>query len=174
MTKNIKELCGFLGLTEYYRKFVANYGSIALPLTQLLKKEKFSWNVEVDEACQRLKSMMVEILILGLPNFKETFEIESDASGVGTGKCCPLAYFSQALLSTHRYKAVYEWELMAILFAIQKWRSYLLERHFVVRTNQKSLNFLLEQRVIAGEYQRWIAKLLGYDFHIEYKHGREN
>lgn len=174
MTKNIKELRGFLGFTEYYRKFVANYGSIALPLTQLLKKEKFSWNVEADEAFQRLKSTMVEILILGLPNFKETFAIESDALGVGTGKCCPLAYFSQALPSTHRYKAVYEWELMAILFAIQKWRSYLLERHFVVRTNQKSLNFLLEQCVIAGEYQRWIAKLWGYDFHIEYKRGREN
>lgn len=85
----------------------------------------------------------------------------------------PLAFFSQALPPSHRHKAVHEWELMAIVFAIQKWRPYLLGCKFVVRTDQKSLKFLLE-RVIAGDYQKWIAKLLGYDFYIEYKRGLEN
>lgn len=85
-----------------------------------------------------------------------------------------LAFFSHALPPTHRLKAVYERELIAIVLAVQKWRPYLLGRQSRVRTDQKSLKFLLEQWIIAGDYQKWVAKLMGYDFLIEYKKGPEN
>ncbi|MCI50196.1 enzymatic polyprotein, partial [Trifolium medium] len=77
----------------------------------------------------------------------------------------PLAFLSQALL-----KSVYERELMAIVLAVQKWRHYLLGSHFVIKTDQRSLKYLLEQRLLEGDQQ----KLLGYDFEIQYKEGKDN
>ncbi|WVZ15409.1 hypothetical protein V8G54_012975 [Vigna mungo] len=163
--KDIRSLRGFLGLTGYYRRFVRNYGMIAKPLTQLLKKNGFLWSVEAKSAFNELKSAMTSLPTLAMPDFDLSFVIETDA---------PPTFISQALSEKAKARSVYERELMAIVLAVQKWRQYLLGHHFIIRTDQKSLRFLLEKRVLTGDQLKWVTKLMGYDFEIQYKPGADN
>ena len=115
---------------------------------------------------------MTTVPILALPDFNKPLVIKTDASGVGVGAVLmqdqrPIAYYSHILPQRNRLKSVYERELMAIVFAIQKWRPYLL-------LFKKLLKYLLEQRLISEEHQKWLTKLLGYTFEIQYRLGLEN
>lgn len=118
-----------------------HYGLLAKHLTQLLRKRQFCWSEEAQQAFDKLKQAMVTTLVLALPNFKETFEIETDASDVGIGtvlmqKGQPIAFLSKALGETHKHMSIYEKEFLALIMAVERWRQYLqrqelsdLQRH---------------------------------------------
>jgi hypothetical protein len=149
--QNAKELHGFLGLFGYYRKFVKNFGIIAKPLTNLLKKHIiFVWTEEHTLAFSLLKTARAPVL--ALPNFTHPFAIETDASGSGVGAVLlqdghPLAYVSKPLGIKNMGLSAYEKEYLEILLAVDHWRSYLQHGIFQIFTDQKSLIHLNEQHL---------------------------
>jgi hypothetical protein len=129
--QNTKELHSFLGLAGYYRKFVRNFGIISQPLNDLLKKGVlFLWTSVHEKAFQTLKQALMTTPVLAIPDFSKPFIIETDASDVGIGVVLmqgghPLAFLSKAFGPKFRGLSTYEKEYMAILVAVQHWRSYL-------------------------------------------------
>ena len=177
--QSIKEVRGFLGLTGYYRRFIRGYGSIAKPLTDLLKKGAFQWGTVAQDAFDKLKQAMVTAPVLALPKFSEEFVVESDASHQGIGAILsqngrPLAYFSKILSARHQALSVYEKEMLAILMAVKKWSSYLVGRHFKIKTDHQSLKFLLDQKTCTPAQQQWVIKMMGFDYEVVYRKGNTN
>lgn len=122
---------------------------------------------------------MIKAPVLALPNFNKPFVIETDASGGGMGAVLmqqgqPIAFMSKALSTQHQALSVYEKELLALVSAVQKWRPYLIGKTFVVRTDHQSLKHLLEQRISTPAQQKWLTKLMDYDYTVVYKKGKDN
>ena len=120
---NISELRGFLGLIWYYRKFVKDYGIIARPLTNLLKKGQFKWHRENETAFLALKRAMISTPILAMPNFHDAFAIETNTFWDGIGAALsqhskPVAYMRRALGVTKKSWSRYAKEMLTIVEAI--------------------------------------------------------
>ena len=153
---NISELRGFLELTRYYRKFVKNYSIVARALNNLLKKGQFGWHEEVETAFLALKQVMTTAPTLAMPNFKDVFTVETDASGNGIGAVLtkqgkPMVFMSRALGVAKTSWSTYSKEMLAIIEAICLWRPYLLRRKLYIQTDQRSLKYLLEQCITTPE-----------------------
>ncbi|XP_066373676.1 uncharacterized mitochondrial protein AtMg00860-like [Miscanthus floridulus] len=121
---------GFLGLAGYYHKFVHNFGSIATPLTALLKKEGFSWTDAAAVGFDVLKAAVTLAPILAMPDFTKDFVVECDASSHGFGAVLIqdahlIVFFSRPIVPRHRSHTAYERELICLVHAIQHWRPYL-------------------------------------------------
>ena len=117
--------------------------------------------------------------VLILPYLQQEFVIETDPSNLGIGvvlmqKERPISYFSKKLSLRMQQASAYVRELYAIIEAVKKWRQYLLGRRFFIRTDQTSLRALLDQVVQTPEQQQYLAKLLGYQYKIVYKLGRDS
>ena len=117
---------------------------------------------------------MVTAPVLALPDFTKSFIVETDASGEGIGAVLmqdshPIAYFNKALSPKHQTMSIYEKEFMVVVLAVEKWRPYLLGRHFVLKTDHFSLKYLLEQKITTAFQGKWLSKLMGFDYEICYR-----
>jgi len=136
-------------------------------------------NEETAQAFTLLKGLMTSALVLALPNFNKLFVVETDASKAGIGAVLMheghlIAFISKSLGLKQQSLSVYEREMMAIIHGVNKWKHYLWGRHFHIRTDHISLKYLFHQKLTTPAQHLWLVKLLGYDYNIEYKQGKEN
>ena len=117
---------------------------------QLLRKDFFQWSSKAQQAFTTLISALSIELVLHLPNFKQPFVVDCDASGSGCGAVLhqgggPLAFFSKPFAARHTKLAVYERELIGLVLAVRHLRSYLWGRQFIIRTDHYALKYMLDQ-----------------------------
>lgn len=142
---DVKGVHSFLGLAGYYRCFVHNFGIIARPLFNLLKKGvPFVWSGTTETTFQVLKQQLVAAPVLALPDFQQQFVVETDASDKGIGAVLqqnghPIAFMSKALSPHYQGFSTYEKEYLVVIVAVDQWRPYLQHDEFVIYTDQKSL-----------------------------------
>jgi len=176
----LTEIRSFLGLAEYYRRFVEGFSKIATPLTRLTQKDvAFQWSNECEESFQKLKTALTTAPILTLPTGAGGFTIYCDASRVGLG--CVLmqngkvvAYASRQLKNHEKNYPTHDLELAAIVFALKIWRHYLYGEPCEIYTDHKSLQYIFKQRDLNLRQRRWLELLKDYDLTILYHPGKAN
>ena len=172
-------LGSFLGLSGFYGRFIQGYSSITAPFTTLLANDSFQWTDKVDKAFLHLKQALCQASVLSLPDFSIPFCVETDASSVGMGvvlsqKNHPIAFFNKPFCLKLLRGSTYVRELAAIITTVKKWRQYLLGTPFIILTDHQSLKELMSQIIQTLEQQRFLARLLGYDYTIQYRAEKSN
>nr|XP_033514680.1 uncharacterized mitochondrial protein AtMg00860-like [Nicotiana tomentosiformis] len=146
------EFRSFLGLVNYYRRFMSGYSTKAEPLTELLKKSKpWVWTEHCQKAFEGLKEAVTEELVLALPDFAKTFEVHTNASDFAIGGVLmkdkhPIAFKSRKLNETERRYTMQEKEMTGIVHCLCTWRHYLLGSRFVVKTDNITTSYFQTQK----------------------------
>ncbi|GJU43888.1 putative reverse transcriptase domain-containing protein [Tanacetum coccineum] len=178
--RTLTEVCSFLGLARYYRRFIKNFSKIAKSLTILTQNSKtFDWGEEHELIFQTLKDKLCNVPILTLPDGPEDFVVYCDASGIGLG--CVLmqrgkviAYASRQLKIHKDNYTTHDLELGAVVFALKIWRHYLYGTKSVIYTDHKSLQHIFSQKELNMQQRRWIDLFSDYDCEIRYYPGKAN
>ena len=180
----VKDVQAFLGLANYYRRFVPNFSSIAKPLTDLLRSDvPFRWDMPQQEAFEQLKSARISAPILALPDQFKGFVITTDASSFAIGAVLsqetpdglrPIAYESKKLMGAELNWPVHDRELFSIVHAVKAWGHYLADKHTVIYTDHNALKLLETQRDRSPRQIKWHDTLSRHHLNIRYKPGAEN
>lgn len=174
----------FLGLSEYYRRFVLGYGQIAKPLTSLLKKYViFNWTDLCQEAFDELKKSLTTEPLLQHPDFTRKFNLTCDASNYVIGCVLsqgpigadpPKAYASRALNHAEINYNTTKKELCVIVWGVKQFRPYLFGQKFNIVTDHRALNWLFNIKYPGSRLTRWRLKLAEYEYEIHFKPGASN
>ncbi|PKU62169.1 RNA-directed DNA polymerase [Dendrobium catenatum] len=169
----------FHGLASFYRRFIKNFSSVAAPMTELLKADRFVWSPEAQQSFEALKLQLSSAPTLVLPNFSQAFEVECDASNLGVGAVLtqgghPVAYFSEKLSEARRKYSTYDKEFYAIVRALQHWNHYLLANEFVLYSDHEALRFLNHQKKLKARHAQWSEFLSAFHYVLKHKAGHNN
>ena len=185
--KTKKQVRAFLGLTGYYRKFIAGYADIAMALTDLTRKNAPNtvvWTTACEKAFEALKKALCSTAVLQSPDFNRPFILQTDASNRGVGAVLsqrdddgnerPIAYYSRKLLPREERYSTVEKECLAIKVATNTFRVYLLGKPFVIQTDHRSLEWLDRLKDNNARLTRWSLALQPYNFKVQYRSGKTN
>ncbi|KAM1113990.1 hypothetical protein ACFX2B_046034 [Malus domestica] len=181
---SVREVRSFLGHAGFYRRFIKDFSKISQPLCRLLQKEVA---FEFDDACstafKQLKEALTSAPIITPPDWSLPFELMCDASDYAIGAVLGqrknkqphvIYYASRTLNDAQLNYSTTEKELLAVVFALDKFRSYLLGTKVIIFTDHAALKYLLTKKEAKPRLIRWMLLLQEFDIEIRDKKGVEN
>ena len=176
------EVCSFLGLAGYYRRYVKGFAAIAAPLHALTRKDEvFHWSEYCQNAFDQLKTLLTTSPITAFPDFSQAFCLYTDASTAGLGAilaqvrdgkeriiCCA----SWALNKAEKSYPATKLECLAIVWTVAKFHPYLMAMPFEVFVDHYALQWLKTMRTGSALLHRWSAALEEYDFTVRHRPGK--
>ena len=182
----------FLGLTNYYQRFLKGYAKIARPLTTLIsgenadkKKTLVVCTLECQEAFEQLKKLCTEAPVLAYLDFTKPFKLHIDACDRGLGEILyqeqadgkekPISFASRSLNKAESNYPAHKLEFLALNWAVTKrFHEYLYGNGFTVYTDNNPLTYILTTAKLDGTGYRWVAALAAYNFTLNYRLGKTN
>ncbi|GFU77247.1 retrovirus-related Pol polyprotein from transposon opus [Trichonephila clavipes] len=170
---NSKEVSKFLGMSQWYAKFIKNYANLFKALYNLKRKlKKIIWSIEAQKAFDVVKAAITKAPVLKLPDFKKPFELFTDAGSIGVGAVLnqeqrPVVFASRTLSAAERNYTVTERECLAVVWALNKFRTYLGFLPIKVITDNAALTRLTHGKNLSNRMIRWALKLA--EFNIEWE-----
>lgn len=180
-----KETQKFLGTLNWLRDFLPDLATIAAPITSLTEaKRMFRWTPEADAAWVQIQDLLQEPLQLKRPNTKKPFILQTDSSDYGMGAVLfqldddggkrIVSYASCKLRQAEKRYHSNEKECLALVWAIKRYRPYLETAPFTLRTDNRALQWLANNRDAKAKFMRWSLLLAEFSFSIEHVPGRQN
>lgn len=178
-----KQVRTFVGLTSYYRRFVPHFSSLAAPLTDLTKSrlaDRILWTEETEKAFQELKEALCSGPVLVTPDFSKPLIVQTDASETGVGAVLsqlqegeehPITYISRKLLPREQNYSTIEKECLAIKWALEELKYYLLGRHFTLVTDHAPLVWMSRNKETNARVTRWFLSLQSFAFSVVHRSG---
>ena len=180
----LRQVQQFLGLANYYRRFIPHFATITKPLHYLTEKNvSFKWTTQCQTAFDTLREQLSSPPVLVFPDFSKSFTVDTDTSAVGLGAVISqvqddgaehvVAYARRVLTKAERQYSVTRWELAVIVF-LDHFRQYLLGKPFLLRSDHGSLQWLQNFKNPEGQLARWLEKLQEYTFTIQHQPGTKH
>ncbi|GJR33401.1 reverse transcriptase domain-containing protein [Tanacetum coccineum] len=180
----VKGVRSFLGHAGFYRRFIQDFSKISRPMTHLLEKETpFFFSKECIESFNTLKRKLTEAPILIAPDWDLPFELMCDASDFAIGAVLgqrknkhfqPIHYASKTMTEAQAHYTTTEKELLVVVYAFEKFRSYLVLSKSIVYTDHSAIKYLFAKKDAKPRLMRWILLLQEFDVIIRDKKGAEN
>ena len=181
---NLKTVRQLLGHAGFYRRFIMDFSKIAKPLYKLLEKDaKFMWDEDYQRRFEELKTYLTTASIVRALNWKLPFEVMYDASDLAIGavlgqreggKPYVVYYVSKTLNKAQRNYTTTEKELLAVVYALDKFRAYLVGSDIIIFTDHSALKYLLTKQNAKARLIRWVFLLQEFNLQIRDKKGVEN
>ena len=182
---DVAHLQRFLGLANWFRRFIPNYAATASPLYNLLNKNvQWNWNSECDNAFQTLRHQLTSAPLVIFPDMNKPFVLTVDASDQqlgaallqenSVGQLQPITYLSRTLTPAERNYPIPEKECLTVVWALSKLHHYVFGQKLIIRTDHRCLIWLTKHRDPSSRLMRWAMALQPYDYIIVYGKGESN